>query len=69
MFLAEVTRNDHAQRIAMPVRQLDAVHFVREQRRRLHRFLQRNGIVVIVHAVETHARRARKWHSLIKQIV
>ena len=58
MFLAEVTRNDYAQRIAMPVRQQDAVHFVREQRRRLHSFLQWNGVGVIVDAVEAHARGA-----------
>ena len=68
MFLAEVTRNDHAQRIAVPVRQRNAVHFVGEQRRRLHRFLQWNGVGVIIYAVEAHARGAGKWCSLIKQI-
>ena len=68
MFFAEIAGHNDAERITMPVRQPDAVHFVRKQRRRVHCLLQRNGVNVVVDAVKAHARGARKRRGLVEQI-
>ena len=68
MFFAEVAWHDHAQRVTMPVRQWDTVHFVGEQRGWLHGFFQQDGIGVIINAVKAHAGGVGKRRSSVKQV-
>ena len=68
MFLAEVAGNDHPQRVTVPIRQRRAIHFVGKQRRRCHRFFERDSVSVIIDAVQAHPRGAGKHAGLVKQI-
>ena len=68
MFLAEVAGDNHAQRITVAIRQWNTVHLVSEQRARLHRFLQRDSVGVIIDTVQPDARGAGQHAGLIQQI-
>src|ERR1700730_17670705 len=56
VFLSEISWNDDAQRITVPIRQRNAVHFVSKERSRIQCLLQRNGVGVIINAVQARAR-------------
>ena len=68
MFLAEVAGHNHARWITVPMRQRHAIHLVSNERGRLHRFLQRDGISIIVYAPKTNACSLRKWCRRFEQI-
>ena len=68
MLLAEVTGHDRAQWITVPIRQIDAVHGPGEDGCRLERFLDRDRVGVIVHAIEPHTLRFGERPGRIDQI-
>ena len=68
MFLAKVAGNNHAQRITMPMWQRHAIHFVGKQRHRVHGFLERNRVGVIIDTMQTDARGIRKGTCLFEEI-
>src|SRR4029077_18517203 len=55
MFFTEITRHDGTRRKPMAIRQLRSIHLEGDEGGRGHRFLERNGVGVIVDAVQPHS--------------
>ena len=68
MFLAEIARHNDARGITVPMRQRNPIHLICEQRGRLHRFLDRDCVGVIVNAPETNSCRMGKRYRRTEQV-
>ncbi len=68
VFLAEIAGNDRAQRITVAIRQILPVHLPGEDRRRIERLVDRNGVGVIVDTRKAHSRRAGQQASGLEKV-
>ena len=68
MFLAEITRHDGARGKPMSIRQFCSIHYEGDERGRVHCFLERNGVGVIIDAVQPHSLRPGKRSGCLQQI-
>src|SRR5437879_13200547 len=68
MFFTEVSRHDRAQLITMPMRQVDAVHCPSKERGWVERFLDRNGVGILVDAAQPNSLGIREWSGGVKEV-